>query len=151
MRQRVMIAMVMALKPDILIADEPTTALDVTVQGEVLELLRDLQRETGTGLILITHDMGVVAEMADRVIIMRDGCMIEQGSVIDISLRLAPITRANCWPRCRECGLTRRTGGCRGAAGGVTTFPRSPRCGPARSVSTCTEASSAVSTDASTR
>ena len=84
MRQRVMIAMALALKPDILIADEPTTALDVTVQGEVLELLRDLQRETGTSLILITHDMGVVAEMADRVIIMRDGRMIEQGSAIDI-------------------------------------------------------------------
>ncbi len=84
MRQRVMIAMVLALKPDILIADEPTTALDVTVQGEVLELLRDLQRETGTGLILITHDMGVVAEMADRVIIMRNGRMVEQGSVVDI-------------------------------------------------------------------
>jgi peptide/nickel transport system ATP-binding protein len=84
MRQRVMIAMALALKPDILIADEPTTALDVTVQGEVLELLRDLQRETGTGLILITHDMGVVAEMADRVIIMRDGRMVEQGKAIDI-------------------------------------------------------------------
>ena len=84
MRQRVMIAMVIALKPDILIADEPTTALDVTVQGEVLELLRDLQRETGTGLVLITHDMGVVAEMADRVVIMRNGCMVEQGSVHDI-------------------------------------------------------------------
>ena len=84
MRQRVMIAMALALKPDILIADEPTTALDVTVQGEVLELLRDLQRETGTSLILITHDMGVVAEMADRVIIMRDGRMVEQGKAIDI-------------------------------------------------------------------
>ncbi|MEW9806743.1 ABC transporter ATP-binding protein [Mesorhizobium sp. ZMM04-5] len=84
MRQRVMIAMALALKPDVLIADEPTTALDVTVQGEVLELLRDLQRETGTSLILITHDMGVVAEMADRVIIMRNGRMVEEGSTIDI-------------------------------------------------------------------
>jgi peptide/nickel transport system ATP-binding protein len=84
MRQRVMIAMALALKPDVLIADEPTTALDVTVQGEVLELLRDLQRTQGTAVILITHDMGVVAEMADRVIIMRDGRMVEQGSTHDI-------------------------------------------------------------------
>ncbi|WP_395447422.1 ABC transporter ATP-binding protein [Aminobacter sp. UC22_36] len=84
MRQRVMIAMALALKPDVLIADEPTTALDVTVQGEVLELLRDLQRQHGTSVILITHDMGVVAEMADRVIIMRNGRMVEQGKVADI-------------------------------------------------------------------
>ncbi|MER9890563.1 ABC transporter ATP-binding protein [Mesorhizobium sp. M0119] len=84
MRQRVMIAMALALNPDVLIADEPTTALDVTVQGEVLELLRDLQREHGTSVILITHDMGVVAEMADRVIIMRDGRMVEQGRADDI-------------------------------------------------------------------
>jgi peptide/nickel transport system ATP-binding protein len=84
MRQRVMIAMALALKPDVLIADEPTTALDVTVQGEVLELLRDLQREQGTAVILITHDMGVVAEMADRVIIMQHGRMVEQGAAVDI-------------------------------------------------------------------
>ncbi len=84
MRQRVMIAMAIALKPDLLIADEPTTALDVTVQGEILELLRDLQRESGTSLILITHDMGVVAEMADRVIVMRNGRAVEHGSVLDI-------------------------------------------------------------------
>ncbi|MES0209667.1 ABC transporter ATP-binding protein [Mesorhizobium sp. M0028] len=87
MRQRMMIAMALALNPDVLIADEPTTALDVTVQGEVLELLRDLQREHGTSVILITHDMGVVAEMADRVIIMRDGRMVEQGSATDIFTR----------------------------------------------------------------
>ncbi|TIT24018.1 MAG: ABC transporter ATP-binding protein [Mesorhizobium sp.] len=87
MRQRVMIAMALALNPDVLIADEPTTALDVTVQGEVLELLRDLQREHGTSVILITHDMGVVAEMADRVIIMRDGRMVEQGRASDIFTR----------------------------------------------------------------
>ncbi len=81
MRQRVMIAMALALRPDVLICDEPTTALDVTVQREVLDLLRDLQRETGTALILITHDMGVVAEMATRVIIMRHGRMVETGNV----------------------------------------------------------------------
>ncbi|RWD47656.1 ABC transporter ATP-binding protein [Mesorhizobium sp.] len=87
MRQRVMIAMALALKPDVLIADEPTTALDVTVQGEVLELLRDLQREHGTSIILITHDMGVVAEMADRVVIMRHGRMVEEGTAVDIFAR----------------------------------------------------------------
>jgi peptide/nickel transport system ATP-binding protein len=82
-----MIAMALALEPDVLIADEPTTALDVTVQGEVLELLRDLQRQHGTSVILITHDMGVVAEMADRVIVMRNGRMVEEGTTADIFTR----------------------------------------------------------------
>ena len=77
MRQRVMIAMALALRPEVLIADEPTTALDVTVQREVLDLLRDLQRDLGTAIILITHDMGVVAEMADRVIVMQNGAQVE--------------------------------------------------------------------------
>ncbi len=84
MRQRVMIAMALALRPAVLIADEPTTALDVTVQAEVLDLLRDLQTETGTAVILITHDMGVVAEMADRVVVMQDGRMVEEGPVREI-------------------------------------------------------------------
>ena len=84
MRQRVMIAMALALRPDVLIADEPTTALDVTVQAEVLELLRDLQRDLGTAIILITHDMGVVAEMANRVIVMKSGLAVETGAVRDI-------------------------------------------------------------------
>jgi peptide/nickel transport system ATP-binding protein len=81
MRQRVMIAMALSLRPALLIADEPTTALDVTVQREVLDLLRELQAETGTAIILITHDMGVVAESADHVVVMRRGRMVENAPV----------------------------------------------------------------------
>jgi peptide/nickel transport system ATP-binding protein len=83
-RQRVMIAMALALRPDLLIADEPTTALDVTVQAQILALLRELQVETGMGLILITHDLGVVAETADRVAVMHDGRIVETGPVRQI-------------------------------------------------------------------
>ncbi|SFA70247.1 peptide/nickel transport system ATP-binding protein [Poseidonocella pacifica] len=89
MRQRVMIAMALAMRPALLIADEPTTALDVTVQREVLDLLRDLQQETGTAIILITHDMGVVAECADRVVVMKSGRMVESGKVLDVFARPA--------------------------------------------------------------
>lgn len=90
MRQRVMIAMALALHPEVLIADEPTTALDVTVLREVLDLLRDLQRDLGTAIILITRDMGVVAEMADRVIVMEPCRMVEEAPVraADLMLRL---------------------------------------------------------------
>ncbi|MFW2545106.1 ABC transporter ATP-binding protein [Primorskyibacter sp. 2E107] len=79
-RQRLMIAMALVLKPDILIADEPTTALDVTVQAEVLSLLEELQHETGMGLLLITHDLGVVAEACDRAVVMEQGCIVESGT-----------------------------------------------------------------------
>ena len=81
MRQRVMIAMGIALDPTVLIADEPTTALDVTVQAQIMELLADLQTETGMGLILITHDLGVVAEVADRVVVMYAGREVEAAPI----------------------------------------------------------------------
>lgn len=84
MRQRVMIAIAMLCNPEILIADEPTTALDVTVQAQVLELMDELKRETGTGIALITHNMGVVARMCDRVIVMRHGEIVEEGGADDI-------------------------------------------------------------------
>ncbi len=83
-RQRVMIAMALANNPDLLIADEPTTALDVTVQAQILELLRRLRRETGMALLLITHDLGIVRHMADRVAVMRHGEIVESGATRDV-------------------------------------------------------------------
>jgi oligopeptide/dipeptide ABC transporter ATP-binding protein len=94
MRQRVMIAMAMSLDPDLIIADEPTTALDVTVQAQVMDLLAGLQAEAQMGLILITHDLGVVADVADRIALMYAGGMVEQAPVYDIYARPAhPYTK----------------------------------------------------------
>ncbi|MFN8147861.1 MAG: ABC transporter ATP-binding protein [Candidatus Nanopelagicales bacterium] len=84
MRQRVMIAMALLNDPNLLIADEPTTALDVTVQAQILELLKDLQRDFNTAIIIITHDLGVVADMADEVVVMYGGRLVEHGTVMDI-------------------------------------------------------------------
>lgn len=87
MRQRVMIAMAMSCDPELLIADEPTTALDVTIQAQILDLMRKLQNEFKTGMILITHDLGVVAEMCDEVLVMYAGKVVEHGTVDDIFYR----------------------------------------------------------------
>ena len=84
MRQRVMIAMALACEPDILIADEPTTALDVTIQAQILDLMKDLQKKLGMAIILITHDLGVVAQMCDEVIVMYAGSICEQGTADEI-------------------------------------------------------------------
>src|SRR3979411_2557088 len=84
MRQRAMIAMALSCNPKLLIADEPTTALDVTIQAQILDLMRELQQKTGTAIVLITHDMGVVAENADRVVVMYAGRKVEEASADDL-------------------------------------------------------------------
>ena len=104
LRQRAMIAIALACSPPLLIADEPTTALDVTIQAQILELLRDLQQQLGLGLLLITHDFGIVAEMADRVAVMQAGRIVEQAPVRDLFHRpQEPYTR-------ELLALVRRTG-----------------------------------------
>ena len=86
MRQRVMIAMALACKPDILIADEPTTALDVTIQAQILHLMNQLQRENGTAIMFITHDLGAINEMADDVVVMQHGKLVEHGTTDEVFL-----------------------------------------------------------------
>ena len=107
MRQRVMIAMALACKPDVLIADEPTTALDVTVQAQIFDLISELRERTGTAVVLITHDMGAIAEMADRVAVMYAGRIVEEGST-------GEVLRAPLHPYIRgliACAPGRRTSG----------------------------------------
>lgn len=87
MRQRVMIAMALACEPDILIADEPTTALDVTIQAQILELMQDLQKQLGMAIIMVTHDLGVIADMCDEIIVMYGGRVCERGTAEDIFYR----------------------------------------------------------------
>ena len=102
LRQRVMIAMALMCEPDLLIADEPTTALDVTIQAQILRLLADLQKETGVALLLITHDLGVVARIADRVNVMYAGRIVESAATADLFARPShPYTRGllACLPR----------------------------------------------------
>ena len=95
MRQRVMIALALACNPEVLIADEPTTALDVTIQAQILDLIKRLQRQLGMGVVLITHDLGVVAESCDRVVVMYAGRKVEEADVIDLFEHpLHPYTRA---------------------------------------------------------
>ncbi|MDS0298289.1 ABC transporter ATP-binding protein [Halogeometricum sp. S1BR25-6] len=114
-KQRVMIAMALATNPDLLVADEPTTALDVTVQSQILDLVADLQQEYGMGILFITHDLGVVAEIADRVVVMYAGKVMERGDVYEIfETPSHPYTRAliDCLP-----------GGGRAAGGIEGTLP----------------------------
>ena len=87
MRQRVMIAMALSCEPDILIADEPTTALDVTIQAQILELMQDLQKQLGMAIIMVTHDLGVIADMCDEIIVMYGGRVCERGTAEDIFYR----------------------------------------------------------------
>ncbi|HVW92915.1 MAG TPA: ABC transporter ATP-binding protein [Devosia sp.] len=95
MLQRAMIAMALSCRPGVLIADEPTTALDVTIQAQILQLIKDIQAETGMGLIMITHDLGVVAETVDRVVVMYGGRVMEVAPVVEIfEAPLHPYTRA---------------------------------------------------------
>ncbi len=134
MKQRVMIAMALLAEPDILIADEPTTALDVTIQAQVLDLMRTLQKDHGTAILLITHDMGVVAEMADEVIVMYASQAIERGPVEAIFDHKAhPYTRGLFDSR-PSCGKERLSP-IAGTVPPATAFPKGchfhPRCSKA--------------------
>jgi len=129
-KQRVMIAMALVTNPDLLIADEPTTALDVTVQAQILNLMNDLQEEYGMGIVFVTHDLGVVAEIADRVVVMYAGKVMERGDVYEIFENTAhPYTRAlmDCLP-----GGERAAGGIGGTLPDPTDPPDgcrfAPRC-----------------------
>ena len=104
-----MIAQSLSCDPQLLIADEPTTALDVTVQAEILELMRDLRKRLDSAIILITHDMGVVADLADHIMVMKNGVVVESGTVdADLQRTRSTRTRSSCSPRCRTSGRVPR-------------------------------------------
>lgn len=133
MRQRVMVAMAVACHPRLLIADEPTTALDVTIQAQIIDLINDLQRETGTSVIIITHDLGVVAEMADHVAVMYAGHIVEYGEVGEIyqsprhpytRALMGSIPRLRYWPE----RLTTIEGAPPSLTETITGCPFAPRC-----------------------
>ena len=126
MRQRAMIAMALACGPQLLIADEPTTALDVTIQAQILDLMRGLRRDTGTAIILITHDLGVVAEMADDVAVMYAGQIVERAPVRE------PVRAARASLHGRPAGLdpassTRSASACPRSRAACPTWPIRPR------------------------
>ena len=123
-KQRAMIAMALVGDPDLLIADEPTTALDVTVQAQILSLLDELQSEFGMGVLFVTHDLGVVARIADRIVVMYAGKVMERGDVLDVFERPAhPYTR-----RLLEC-IPEVGGGRKGGIPGTLPDPRDPPAG----------------------
>jgi peptide/nickel transport system ATP-binding protein len=134
--------MALALDPAVIIADEPTTALDVTVQAEILDLLRRLRDETGTAIVLITHNMGVVADLADRVAVMLNGEVVETAPSARSSRRRSTSTRSDCSPPCRASSSSigaAGVGGCRGRArrrgeGSRDRVPRAPRSPTFRAV-----------------
>jgi oligopeptide/dipeptide ABC transporter ATP-binding protein len=142
LRQRVMIAMALVCEPKLLIADEPTTALDVTIQAQILDLMRDLRNKLDTAIILITHDLGVVAELCDRVTVMYAGTVVEEADIFELFERPShPYTRG-------LMGSIPGTAASRGADGRLTTIPGMvpnllnlpsgcrfhPRCGMARPI-----------------
>ena len=127
-KQRVVIAMALVLDPGLIVADEPTTALDVTVQAEILDLLRRCRDEFGTAIVLITHNMGVVADLADRVAVMYQGKIVEEADVADaVRLAASTTTRRSCSPPCRTSARERAD---RGAGAGA--LRRVGRAGPGR-------------------
>jgi peptide/nickel transport system ATP-binding protein/oligopeptide transport system ATP-binding protein len=143
MRQRAMIAMALACEPRILIADEPTTALDVTIQAQMLELMQDLQDKLGMAIIFITHDLGVVAEVADRVVVMYGGQVVETASVEDIFRNpRMPYTAGliNSIPRLGSSISKKRLEAIPGTVPALTSLPDGcrfhPRCAHATSVCT---------------
>jgi len=137
MQQRVMIAIALASEPKLLVADEPTTALDVTIQAQILELLRDLKARLGMSLLLITHNLGIVGDMADRVAVMYAGQIVELGPALEVLRRpLHPYTRALIASVPKLSNSAPRLAGIPGVVPRIGHFPDgcrfAPRCGIAR-------------------